>query len=160
MAKQKDFEMKPNLREGEGLYAKAPGIKVGTLVLSETPIVTTELTAPIEIYDSLRRTFNDSSKEHVARNLRKDFSVLNGIGDKPPRPPGARMPDLSNGPGQFANTRAEWYYMSLMSAQFHNRFGQGAKPEVATEYLTIFENNCFKIRNPQNTGDAWAVFKW
>lgn len=149
--------MRSSIDNGSGLFARSPGIKAGTVVLSEAPMVITELAKPIEIYDAIRRTLNNTTPGSSGRSA---FKELHGVGDQPSRPPGARMPDLSNGPGQIADTRTQAYRMSLMPAKIFDRYGPHTKMHVCIDYIEIFENNCFKIHNLQNTGDASAVFKW
>jgi hypothetical protein len=120
----------------------------GAKIFDEKPLLVTDITTPIGIHERFRT---------LSAQDRTRYLGLSHVGSLSPLAAGTKIPDLSDGVGQSKPTRLEAYEASLRQ-HYGSRLPVKYNVDAAVRAVAIFENNCFKIRIPESTADAWAVF--
>lgn len=137
---------------GIGMFAMKD-LRTGELICSEPILLESEKTTPIEIYAQYHQLCEGGS--YGARQYRG----LSHVGHLPPLPSGTKVPDLDDEIRQNQVTRLDAYLNSLERANKRRvpPFTYMIR-DTASRVVAIFENNCFRIRNKNDTAEAWAVF--
>lgn len=142
--------------KGKGQFAKKD-ILAGTRVICEAPLFSTEATGPLDIYgayyDELGRlSANSKSKQRYFTDLHH-----NNLENASPPAAGTLVPQLEPEDRNALNKKAA--YNSHLVRENQRRGNLYAIDTAsAANGVAKFENNCFKIRNELNDGDAWAIF--